>query len=80
MTAQTPDSGTPAKVDPLPWVEAQIANNAVLTEPEIVEATGADPGDVDSLMRFLNLLGHIVKDPEGPVRGPGVRWIRKPGT
>ena len=78
MTSHANTSSRTTSGDALTWVEDQIAADRVLTEPEICQATGETPEQVDSMMRFLNLLGHTVKDPEGPIRGPGVRWMKKP--
>ncbi|MBN9644411.1 hypothetical protein ACFSSC_10070 [Corynebacterium mendelii] len=80
MTSDVKCNNKQSSAAALRWVEEQIAADRVLTEPEICQATGESPEKVDNMMRFLNLLGHTVKDPEGPTRGPEVRWMKKPGS
>lgn len=56
------------------WVEERIAAGESLTNREIAEATGADSREVTTILRYLKASGVVQKDPEGPGRGPSVRW------
>jgi predicted HTH transcriptional regulator len=57
------------------WVEAHLAEGQALSNREVVAATGIDSKEATALFRFLKQIGKAVKDPEGPDRGAGVRWI-----
>ncbi|GAA2098439.1 MULTISPECIES: hypothetical protein [Brevibacterium] len=57
------------------WVEAHLAEGQALSNREVVAATGIDSKEATALFRFLKQIGTAVKDPEGPDRGAGVRWI-----
>lgn len=61
------------------WVEEHLRADDVLTNRDIVQATGADSKEVTHLLRYLQQAGRIQKDPSGPTRGPSVRW-RAAGT
>lgn len=57
------------------WIEEHIASGEALTNRMIASATGADGREVTTTLRFLSASGVIRKDPDGPSRGSGVRWI-----
>lgn len=56
------------------WVEEHLRAGEVLTNRDIVDATGADAKEVTHLLGHLRRSGRLHKDPHGPSRGPGVRW------
>ncbi|EFV93574.1 hypothetical protein ES5_00155 [Dietzia cinnamea P4] len=56
------------------WIEEHLRAGDSLTNRDIVEATGADARDVTQLLRYLAQTGRAQKDPDGPGRGPTVRW------
>lgn len=58
------------------WIEERISSGQAVTNKEIVKATDAPSRDVTAVLQFLLRSGVVKKDPAGPSRGPGVRWIR----
>ncbi|MFD4293667.1 hypothetical protein ACFWPA_05695 [Rhodococcus sp. NPDC058505] len=56
------------------WIEERLRAGEVVTNRDVV-ATGADGREVTGLLTSLRQSGRAVKDPNGPKRGPGVRWI-----
>ncbi|MBO3725394.1 putative DNA binding domain-containing protein [Actinomyces bowdenii] len=50
-----------------------LASGSV-TNREIVTATGAPPSIITGILRHLAATNVIEKDPDGPARGPAVRW------
>lgn len=61
------------------WVEEHLRAGDSLTNRDIVEATGLDGREVTQLLRYLRQTGRAQIDPDGPSRGPTVRW-RAAGT
>lgn len=57
------------------WIEERLRAGDAVTNRDVVAATGADGKDVTALLLYLRQSGRAVKDPSGPGRGPGVRWI-----
>ncbi|WP_137722973.1 ATP-binding protein [Prescottella subtropica] len=57
------------------WIEERLRAGDAVTNRDVVAATGADGKDVTALLRYLRQSGRAVKDPSGPSRGPGVRWV-----
>lgn len=70
-SAMTTDIATVSVQD---WVEEHLRAGEVLTNRDIVDATGADAKEVTQLLGYLRQSGRLHKDPNGPSRGPGVRW------
>lgn len=59
------------------WIEEHVAAGESVTNRAVASSTGADGRDVTATLRFLRDSGIIRKDPDGPERGPGVRWIAR---
>ncbi|WP_312899422.1 ATP-binding protein [Corynebacterium variabile] len=57
------------------WIEERVAAGNSVTNRDVVTATGADPREVTTILRYLQTSGVLTKDPTGPGRGPAVRWI-----
>lgn len=57
------------------WIEEHVAAGEALTNRIIASATGAAGPEITTTLGFLRDSGVIRKDPDGPSRGPGVRWI-----
>lgn len=57
------------------WIEERVATGDAVTNRDVVTATGADSREVTTILRYLQTSGVLTKDPEGPGRGPAVRWI-----
>lgn len=58
------------------WIEERIFSGQSVTNKEISKATEAPSRDVTAVLQFLLRSGVVKKDPAGPSRGSGVRWIR----
>lgn len=57
------------------WILESLAGGKSVTNREASAATGTNSREVTRILRYLADTQRIVKDPEGPDRGPGVRWI-----
>lgn len=57
------------------WIEERMLAGEALTNKEISHATGVPSRDVTDVLRYLASSGVIMKDSNGPSRGPGVRWV-----
>lgn len=58
------------------WIVAQTDEGRSISNREVTASTGAPSREVTKVLRYLADSHRIQKDPEGPSRGPGVRWIR----
>ncbi|RRO88718.1 ATP-binding protein [Corynebacterium bovis] len=67
----------PATVSVERWITEQLADGAALTNAMIVAGTGASSREVTEILRQMRADGTIEKDPSGPSRGRGTRWIRR---
>lgn len=66
---------TPVDTRPDEWIEERMLAGEALTNKEISHATGVPSRDVTDVLRYLASNGVIMKDSNGPSRGPGVRWV-----
>ena len=57
------------------WIEERLLSDGEVRNRDVVEATGADSKEVSATLSHLQRLGRAAKDPDGPSRGPSVRWI-----
>lgn len=57
------------------WILEAVNAGETVTNRSAAQATGATPRTVTATLRYLSDTQRIRKDPEGPSRGPGVRWI-----
>ncbi|WP_341472742.1 ATP-binding protein [Actinomyces wuliandei] len=55
------------------WI-LDAVKHAPVTNRHVAAATGAAPKTVTDMLRHLSVTGAIEKDPDGPQRGPTVRW------
>lgn len=55
------------------WI-LDAVKHAPVTNRQVAAATGAAPKTVTDMLRHLSVTGAIEKDPDGPQRGPTVRW------
>lgn len=70
-----------ASVSVQEWIEERLLSDGEVRNRDVVEATGADSKEVSATLSHLQRLGRAVKDPDGPSRGPSVRWISpRPNT
>lgn len=57
------------------WVMSAVQSGETVTNRAIASATGTPAREVTQVLRYLANTRRIKKDPDGPTRGPGVRWI-----
>lgn len=56
------------------WILTTVNDGRTLTNRDVVSATSASSREVTRVLRYLADTQRVQKDPEGPARGPGVRW------
>lgn len=61
------------------WILEAVDSQRAVSNRDVVRATGASGREVTSVLRYLADTHRIEKDPDGPARGVGVRWIQREG-
>lgn len=71
---QSVGSQLPGTADVRGWILHAVRDGGAVTNRDIAQATGTPARTVTQVLGQMASMGLMVKDPDGPSRGPAVRW------